>query len=81
VLTGSRFSVDGQRRATTKGFLFGSALFGMLVLLQPPAIRAEVGAARAYWWAIVPLFWAVCVGYALLLARQLSAGSRTATAV
>src|SRR5262245_4937472 len=63
-------------RATTKGILFGSALFGVLALLQPQAIRAEVAAARAYWWAIIPLFWAVCVGYALVLARQLPASVR-----
>ena len=60
-------------RVTAKGFLFGSVLFSVLVLLQPPAIRAEVAAARDQWWAIIPLFWAVCVGYALVLARQLSA--------
>jgi|KBSMisStaDraftv2_1062788.scaffolds.fasta_scaffold1898923_1 hypothetical protein len=65
-------------RQTTKGVLFGSALFGIMSLLQPPAIRAEVAAARAYWWAIIPLFWAVCVGYALVLARYLPAGGRSA---
>jgi hypothetical protein len=32
-----------------KGVVFGSALFGILALLQPPAIRAEVAAARAFW--------------------------------
>lgn len=66
-------------RATAKGFLFGSILFGTLTLLQPPAIRAEVAAARAYWWAIIPLFWAVCVVYALVLARPLPIGLRPAT--
>jgi len=65
---------------TTKGVLFGSGLFGVLAVLQPPAIRAEVEAARAYWWAIIPLFWAVCVGYSLVLVRRLSAGARPADA-
>jgi len=65
-------------RETTKGVLFGSALFAILALFQPPTIRAEVAAARAYWWAIIPLFWAVCVGYALVLARNLPAGARPA---
>src|SRR5690348_13875044 len=77
MLAGAAYGVILQRRwparVLTKGFLFGSVLFGVLVLLQPPAIRAEVAAARDQWWAIVPLFWAVCVGYALVLARQLSA--------
>jgi hypothetical protein len=67
-------------RATMNGLLFGSALFSVLVLLQPQAIREEVAAARAYWWAIIPLFWAVCVGYALVLARRLAAATGRATA-
>lgn len=76
-LSGAAYGVILQRRwparVTMKGFLFGSVLFSVLVLLQPPAIRTEVAAARAQWWAIIPLFWAVCVGYALVLARQLPA--------
>ena len=67
-------------RDTTKGILFGSAVFSVLTLLQPPAIRAEVAATRAYWWAIIPLFWAVCIGYALMLARQLPPDARPAGA-
>jgi hypothetical protein len=59
-------------RMTTRALLYGSALFGALVLLQPAAIRAEVAAARAYWWAIAPLFWSVCVAYALALALATS---------
>jgi hypothetical protein len=58
--------------ATLKAFLFGSLLFSVLVLTQPAAIRMEVTAARAYWWAIIPLFWAVCVAYALGLGRGLT---------
>lgn len=78
-LGGAAYCVTLQRRwparATTKGFLFGSVLFSVLVLLQPPAIRAEVAATRPFWWAIIPLFWAVCVGYALVLARRLPAAA------
>lgn len=75
-LAGAAYGVTLQRRwpawVTTKGFFFGSVLFIVLALLQPAAIRAEVTAARAYLWAIIPIFWAVCVGYAVMLARQLS---------
>lgn len=74
-LAGVVYGVIPQRRwaghPTSKGVIFGSALFVVLVLTQPPAIRAEVVAARAYWWAIVPLFWALCIGYALTLTRRL----------
>ena len=83
-LAGAAYGVTLQRRwparRTIKGVVFGSALFSVLALLQPPAIRAEVAAARAYWWAIIPLFWAVCVGYALMLARQLPADPTRSTA-
>ena len=81
-LAGLAYGVTLQRRwpaqRTTKGILFGTALFSVLTLLQPPAIRAEVMATRAYWWAIIPLFWAVCISYALMLARQLSTDARPA---
>jgi hypothetical protein len=75
-LAGVFYGVIPQRRwtdhPTFKAVLFGSALFAMLVLTQPPAIRSEVVAARAYWWAIIPLFWAVCLAYAFALTRRLS---------
>ena len=76
-LAGAAYGFTLQRRwparGTTKGFVFGSVLFSLLALLQPPAIRAEVTATRPYWWAIIPLFWAVCVTYAVILARRLPA--------
>ena len=50
-----------------KALVYGSLLFGVLVLAKPAA--SEVAAARAYWWAIFPLFWAVCVSYAFGLVR------------
>ena len=75
-LAGAAYGITLHRwwpgQSTTKAILFGSALFTVLTILQPPAIRAEVTATRAYWWAIIPLFWAVCISYALMLARQLS---------
>ena len=52
---------------TVKALLYGSLLFGVLVLAKPAA--EEVAAARAYWWAIIPLFWGVCVAYALGVVR------------
>ena len=83
-LGGAAYSVTLQgrwpMRVTTKGLFFGTALFSLLTLLQPPAIRAEVMATRAYWWAIIPLFWAVCVGYALILAHRLPAKAGPAAA-
>jgi hypothetical protein len=57
--------------AAAKGILYGTVLFVVLVLFQPPAIRAEVTAARDYWWAIIPLFWVVCLAYAVTLATAL----------
>ena len=54
-----------------KGFGYGTLVFAVLVLFQPSAIRAEVSAARAYWWAIVPLFWTLCVCYAVALTTTL----------
>lgn len=57
--------------AAAKGTLYGTVLFVVLVLFQPPAIRAEVTAARDYWWAIIPLFWVVCLAYAVTLATAL----------
>ena len=59
-------------RPSLKALSYGSILFGVLVITLPQAIRSEVVAARAYWWAIVPLFWAVCIGYALALTRGLT---------
>jgi hypothetical protein len=59
--------------ATLKALVYGSLLFGVLVVAKPAA--SEVAAARAYWWAIIPLFWAICVGYALGLTRGLSANT------
>ena len=84
-IAGAVYGVALQRawptRVTEKGFLFGTVLFSVLVVLQPPAIRAEVTPTRPYWWAIVPLFWGVCVVYALMLARQLRAGAAAASPV
>jgi hypothetical protein len=83
-LAGVIYGLILQRRwpdhSTVKALAYGSVLFGVLVFTQPMAIRTEVAAARAYWWAIIPLFWVVCIGYALGLARGLPAG-RTTTAL
>jgi ABC-type antimicrobial peptide transport system permease subunit len=74
-LAGVVYGLIPQRRwpghSTLKALIYGSLLFGVLVLAKPAA--SEVAAARAYWWAIIPLFWAICVGYALGLTRGLSA--------
>ena len=74
-LAGIMHGVIPQQRwashSTLKAMAYGTAVFGVLVLTQPPAIRTEVMAARAYWWAIIPLFWAVCIGYSLALTRGL----------
>jgi len=72
IVYGLTLRLPWEARSTTRGLLFGSALFGVLALTQPSAIRAEIAAARSYLWAIIPLFWAVSIGYALVLARQLA---------
>jgi len=56
--------------ATLRGLLFGSVLFAVLALFEPPAIRVEIDAARAFLWAIVPLFWTLCLVYAVVLAHS-----------
>jgi len=74
-LAGLVYGLIPQQRwpahTTLKALVYGSLLFGVLVLAKPAA--SEIDAARAYWWAIIPLFWSVCVTYALGLALALSA--------
>ena len=73
VLYGVLFEDMWRDRVAVKGVLYGTLLFVVLVLTQPPAIRAEVAAARSYMWQIALLFWAVSVLYATVLASRLRA--------
>lgn len=63
---------SGMNRAAVKGVIYGTVLFAVLATFQPPAIRAEVTAARMFWVEIIPIFWALCVCYSLVLATALA---------
>jgi hypothetical protein len=51
-----------------KGALYGSFLFAVLIPLQPAAIQEEIVAFRGHLAVAGLLFWAVCVGYGVMLA-------------
>lgn len=60
-----------------KGALYGTALFAVLVPLQPDAIQEEIHALQGHLLVAGLGFWAVCVGYGVLLAILVSRGAST----
>lgn len=68
-----------------KGALYGSLLFVVLIPLQPRAIQEEIDALHGHLVVAGLLFWAVCVGYGVMLAglaarRAAFSGSSTRVA-
>jgi hypothetical protein len=71
-----------------KGALYGTLLFAVLVPLQPAAIREEIAAFQSHLMLAGLFFWAVCVGYGVVLAglvagwgrAKLSSGLRRSSA-
>jgi hypothetical protein len=64
----------GARSAAVAGVVHGTALFAVLALLQPAAIRAEVADISLPHPVIATLFWALCALYTAAVAASLRRG-------